>query len=113
MKAILRHEDKSIFCSITFDNTTFYNSCKVKSSEEMNIWIDEARKIADKSFINCTDKVSICVRSKKSMIREWKAHNLLYKLGIEKDRTRNVDLNINQKWYVNWAYFLLSCLYFY
>lgn len=43
-------------------------------------------------------------RSMKSLEREWAVHNALYSLGIEKERTRSVDLNYPQKWYVKFAY---------
>lgn len=47
---------------------------------------------------------------KNTQIREWRAHNLLYALGIARKRTESVDLNDN-KWYCKTAYFILSCLY--
>lgn len=46
------------------------------------------------------------------MVNEWSVHNLLYSLGIQKDRTKDVDLNINQHWYIKVGYFLLSPIYF-
>lgn len=39
-----------------------------------------------------------------SLCSEWKAHNRLYKLGIEPDRTKSVDLNYPIKWWVNIFY---------
>lgn len=47
-------------------------------------------------------------RSNASLIREWIAHNNMYILGYEVERTKNVDLNYPQKWYVKVAYWLLS-----
>lgn len=44
------------------------------------------------------------------MVREWVAHNNLYKLGYKKDRMCNVDLNYPQKWYVPIAYWILSII---
>jgi hypothetical protein len=32
------------------------------------------------------------------MVAEWRAHNLLYWLNIEKDRTAHVDIDINTWW---------------
>ena len=38
-------------------------------------------------------------RSINSWIREWKAHNRLYKLGLLKKHTKDCDLEENEKWY--------------
>lgn len=43
-------------------------------------------------------------RSSHNMRREWAVHNFLYKLGIEQDRTRDVDFDFDQKWYWTIAY---------
>lgn len=50
-------------------------------------------------------------RTINSLIREWRSHNLLYSLHIERDRTKDVDLNIGQKWYYKVCYFILSIFY--
>lgn len=42
---------------------------------------------------------NVCQRSAFSLRMEWYAHNLLYKMGIAPDRTRDVDLNCPQKWW--------------
>lgn len=49
-----------------------------------------------------------CGRSLKSYVREWRAHNRLYKLGLFKDRTKDVDLNVHEKWYRRLGYFILG-----
>lgn len=49
-------------------------------------------------------------RSIFSLIIEWRAHNLLYDLGMYKSRTKDVDLNY-PKWYVYPIYFILSLFY--
>lgn len=46
-----------------------------------------------------------------SMIYEWRTHNLLYALGIAKDRTGSVDLNTNQPWYIKVLYAIISPFY--
>ena len=45
-------------------------------------------------------------RSDGSIKREWAAHNLAYKLGIKRDKTKDVDLEYEQKWYVRLAYWI-------
>ena len=47
-------------------------------------------------------------RSEKSLRREWAAHNLAYALNYKRDRTADCDLNVNQKWYVKLAYFIVG-----
>lgn len=39
-----------------------------------------------------------------SLCSEWKAHNRLYKLNIEPERTKSVDLNYPIKWWVSVFY---------
>lgn len=50
-------------------------------------------------------------RSVQSWINEWKAHNLLFKLGVAPARTRDVDLNEDETMLRRVGYFLLSLLY--
>jgi hypothetical protein len=45
------------------------------------------------------------------MIIEWRAHNMLYALHIKRNRTRTVDLDINEPWYRKVGYLILSTLY--
>jgi len=47
-------------------------------------------------------------RSRKSMILEWRAHNLLYRLGIKKSKTADVDLEYPQPWYMKVIYWILG-----
>ena len=82
---------------------TVYNSYKItkyKHMKEVVKWIKEYCHLT-----NVTD------RSTFSLISEWRAHNLLYKLGYEKSRTAHCDLN-NEPWYRKLGYFVLSLLYF-
>ena len=53
------------------------------------------------------------IRGIRSIIREWRAHNVLYSLGIARNRARTVDLNLNNPWYVRFSYWLLSLLWYY
>lgn len=49
-------------------------------------------------------------RSKFSLKTEWAAHNACYALGIERERTKDVDLQIPQKWYEKIGYPVVGCL---
>lgn len=43
-----------------------------------------------------------------SYIRETKAHNRLYKLGLFKKHTKNTDLEENIKWWKEIIYFIIG-----
>ena len=47
-------------------------------------------------------------RSEASLKYEWYTHNLLYRLGTARERTKDVDLNAGQPWYVRIAYGILG-----
>lgn len=53
----------------------------------------------------------IYIRTNFSMINEWRVHNLLYDLYYKRERTKDIDLDYPQKWYLKLAYTLLSPLY--
>lgn len=43
-------------------------------------------------------------RSQFSLKCEWACHNFLYALNIARERTKDVDLDYPQKWYLRIAY---------
>lgn len=47
-------------------------------------------------------------RTVASWLKEWRAHNVLYRWGIELDRTKSVDLNEDETWARRVGYFFLS-----
>ena len=49
-------------------------------------------------------------RSIGSLRREWAAHNLAYNLGIKPDRTKNCDLEYEQKWYAKIVYAIIGTI---
>ena len=49
-------------------------------------------------------------RSPKSLRREWATHNLLYALHIARSRTKDVDLNYPQPWYMKPIYGFVGAL---
>jgi hypothetical protein len=50
------------------------------------------------------------IRSDNSIRREWAAHNWAYSLGIKRDKTADVDLDFEQKWYVKLGYFIMGSI---
>ena len=50
----------------------------------------------------------VFTRSINSLVSEWKAHNRLYKLGYKKERTKDVDLDLNETWFRKLLYWIIS-----
>lgn len=48
------------------------------------------------------------VRTRKSYLAEWKAHNIMYKFGFQRERTKDVDLNINEEKWKRFLYHIIS-----
>lgn len=68
----------------TKNNTKVYDSYKYSDKE-----IEQAVQ----AIIDTRKELGLPVtRTKQSYISEWKSHNRLYKLGIERHRTKDVDL---------------------
>lgn len=95
-------------------NKGTYNGVEIWWREGKWIKIKDSYLIVDESdmvntlwwFMKETGYVSR--RSFKSLVTEWKAHNRLYYWGICKDRTRDCDLEEDQKWYLKIFYWLLG-----
>ena len=45
-----------------------------------------------------------------SMTMEWATHNFLYNIGYERERTRDVDINVPVAWYYQAAYIACGVL---
>lgn len=100
----VRWNDTQLEVIISPNNTQIKDSYLVRSRKDMKSIL---RQIQMPNFSNyACDRRTI-----KSMVREWCSHNLLYDLGLWKDRTRDVDLNYPTKWYEDVGYFVLSLLY--
>lgn len=105
-KIIIQYKNFILKVHADKNNTHIQNSYLIKSTKDMrNILKAIQSEIGD-------DDYAIFKRSICSMIHEWRVHNLLYSLGIEQDRTKSVDLDINQPWYMKVSYPILSIFYF-
>lgn len=101
------YNDSGVYAlSLSLKNTHIENSFKLRSIKDMKDCLIWGREYTD-----FEDPFAINKRSLFSMITEWRAHNLLYNLHIQRDRTRSVDLEYPIKWYKQVAYFILSCFY--
>lgn len=103
-KVIIRYNDLALRVIATEDNTNIEDSYRVKNYLDMVNILTMIQEECDSSL--AINKRGLC-----GMVNEWRVHNLLYSLGIQRDRTKSVDLNIGQPWYVKVAYFLISPLY--
>ena len=104
-RLIIKHKGTDLKIKSSRNNTCISDSYKIKNIESMQDLLYLIRgEIKDK-------KAAIHKRGIWSMTHEWRAHNLLYSLGIKRDRTKDVDLDINQPWYIKVAYSVLSIFY--
>ena len=76
---------------LTAENTHIVDSCEVKSREEMVAFLTQLRE-------NASSEMAINQRSMKSLVDEWRAHNLFYGLHVFCSRTHDVDLERHQNW---------------
>lgn len=104
MDIIIRHNYLVIEVSAIEDNTSIKDSYRVKNISEMKVIINKIRA-------EVPEDMAVHTRSMFGMINEWRAHNLLYTLGIKKDRTGTVDLDTNEPWYRKVGYAILSPFY--
>ena len=49
-------------------------------------------------------------RGVRSMRCEWATHNLLYSIGIKRDKTKDCDINFSLPWYMSIAYAVVGTL---
>lgn len=96
--------DNLINYKISTNNIHITDSFQYTTKKEMKEIIQYLKKLY-------LDHI-VFTRSISSLVKEWQSHNLLYRLRIAKDRTKDVDLECPQKWYYKIAYFLLSILYY-
>ena len=104
-RLVIKYKGTDLKIKSSRNNTCISDSYKVKNIESMQDLLYLIRgEIKDK-------KAAIHKRGIWSMTHEWRAHNLLYSLGIKRDRTKDVDLDVNQPWYIKVAYSVLSIFY--
>ena len=81
-----------------------------------NIKIKDSFKVSKKDFKTILNELRykytsnnvLLNRKNCSMKLEWATHNFLYLIGYKRERTKDVDLNYPQKWYINIAYSVLG-----
>ena len=99
-------EIQGLDIKVSKNNINIKDSYKINNRLVMRMILDVLKdEISEEHLESPFDKRSI-----GGMVREWVAHNNLYKLGYKKDRMCSVDLNYPQKWYVPIVYWFLSLI---
>lgn len=88
---------------ISSDCVTIIDSYKIKHIKDMIAIIKHIKQFKQHT--------NIANRSLYSMLSEWRAHNLLYWLNIERDRTAHCDLD-NESSIRKILYAIISLFYF-
>lgn len=83
-----------IYYTITNNCLTIPNSYNITDKDVMNRVLEIIR---EKEYKNKYEVLNN--RTNNDIIKEWRAHNLLYKLNIFRSHTKTVDLEYPQKWY--------------
>lgn len=81
------------------DNMRIIDSYKIKSKKKMKEILEEALN---------RDSFYITKRTMKSLIREWRAHNVLYTLHLFRKHTKDCDFESKQKLRIKIIYFILG-----
>lgn len=92
--------------SVTFDKNNIHiqDSYKVTTTESMKFILQLVKYTTSNRDI-------VYKRIMKSWLREWKAHNILYKFNIQRSRSQHTDLSENESMMRRFAYFILSLFY--
>lgn len=69
------------------------------------------KSVLQKIRIEAFKDSAVHKRGISDMIHEWRAHNLLYTLGIKRSRTGTVDLDLKEPTWRKIAYYVLSPFY--
>ena len=87
----------STYINITESNIHIHDSYKIDNKAEKIAMLNEI-------FSRAAD----FPRSYKSALREWKAHNVLYKLHFKRSSTMHTDIEAKPNFFVRICYFILS-----
>lgn len=85
---------------INNNNVHIVDSYKIRSRHDMYKILNQIKE----QYPNC----EVFKRSIYHLSSEWKVHNRLYRLGLFKSHTKDVDLEFPQKWYIKILYYILG-----
>ena len=85
-------------CTVT--NCRIEDSCRIPKEQFAEaLWMLRHREVWCQA---------LWLRSLKDLEAEWGVHNVLYRLGLSRSRTKDVDLNYPQQW--TWLYRIVWAL---
>ena len=87
------------------NNIHIEDSYKVNTREDMQMILNDIR--AKHSL----EESDVLKRTDKSLIKEWRAHNLFYNLHLFRSHTKDVDLNYPQSKITEIVYSIVSIFY--
>lgn len=90
---------------LTETSTHILNSFLVKTKVEMRANLEDLRA-------KTSERMAVNQRDMESQVREWRSHNLFYKLHVFRSRTKDVDLELKQPWYRELFCRMVDFLYF-
>ena len=90
-----------LIVQVSSNNIKIIDSYKLNNKKEMKAVIE---KILSKV------PIYIRTRSVDALVREWRSHNILYKLGLFRTHTADCDLETNEKTHRRFIYFFLGRL---
>lgn len=90
---------RNLVVRVSSNNIKIIDSYKLNNKKEMKSVIEEV--------LNKTPLYHQ-TRSVKALVREWRSHNILYKLGLFKTHTKDCDLESNEKLHRRFVYFFLG-----
>ena len=83
---------------VSKNNIHIEDSYKVNTTKDMQIVLNDIR--ANHSL----EESDVLKRTDKSLIKEWRVHNVLYNLHLFREHTKDVDLNYPQSKTIEIAY---------
>jgi len=94
---IITFED--FYVNVTESNVHIHDSYKIKGNR---------RKLEIISAITAACPTAFKTRTIKSVLREWRAHNILYRMHIKRKSTMHTDIEAKQKLKYKIGYLLIS-----
>ena len=91
--------------NVSKNNIHIEDSYKVNTREDMQMILTDIR--AKHSL----EESDVLKRTDKSLIKEWRAHNLFYNLHLFRSHTKDVDLNYPQSKITEIVHSIVSIFY--
>ena len=86
-------------------NTHILDSYLIRSKAAIRAYLQALRE-------QSSPEMAVNRRDLESQVREWRSHNLFYMLHIFRNRTKDVDLELQQIWYRELFCRVVSFFYF-